>query len=620
MKRRIVALALAVAAIFVVLVWRLADTQLRSGAYYEYLANLNQLRTIPVAAPRGLLYDRNGIVLGRNRPSFVVEVVPMQLHDPNAEVRELSSILMVPEAQLWQRLLHQNGVTYKTFDDLAAAIPLGPVIIASDLNTATVGRFSERADELPGMSVELVPVRQYPYGTLASHAIGYVGQISQSQYEQLKSKGYTPNDTIGEDGLEMTYDSLLRGKPGGRQIKVNSAGQAVASVGDFAAVPGDNLDLTIDYPLQRAAETAMAEQIKTIVGVTSHRVGGSAIVEDPNTGAILALVSQPNFDPNDFAAGISAKRYSGYLNDPLLPLFNRAISGAYPTGSTFKMITSSAALQTGLLDEDSTRYCPGSYDLNGFIFNDAEAGGHGTLTIRPAIAQSCDVFFFQVGNELGITRLDKYAAAYGIGRKTGIDIPGETTGTLPTPAWKKRVVKDDWYSGDTVNLSIGQGFLEASPIQMLRVVSAVANGGELMTPYLVADARDPQGRIVKRFGPRPQGDVGVSASNLQIVREGMLGAIEDPAGTAHNVYIPGFHYAGKTGTAENFPTVDNPQGRNHAWFVCFAPYDHPKIAVVVFMDQSGGFGAVNAAPVAQAIVSAYFHLKQSGPNGTGIRD
>ena len=620
MKRRIVALALAVVAIFAVLVWRLADTQLKNGAYYEYLANLNQLRTIPVAAPRGLLYDRNGIVIARNRPSFVVEVVPMQLRDPQGEMRELAKILTIPEPQLWQRLLHQNGVTYKNFDALAAAVPLGPVTIAEDLSTAIVGRFSERADELPGMSVELVPVRQYPYGTLASHAMGYVGQISQSQYEQLKGKGYTPSDTIGEDGLEMTYDSLMRGKPGGREIKVNSAGEAVASVGDFAATPGDNLDLTLDWPLQRAAETAVATQIKIISGETGHRVGGSAIVEDPSTGAVLALVSQPNFDPNDFAAGISAKRYSGYLNDPLLPLFDRAVSGAYPTGSTFKIITSSAALESGLLDEESTRFCGGAYDLNGFIFNDDTAGGHGTLTIRPAIARSCDVFFFQVGNELGITRLDKYASAYGIGKKTGIDIPGETSGTLPTPAWKEKVVKDQWYSGDTVNMAIGQGYLEASPVQMLRVVGAVANGGELYAPYLVADARDPQGRIVKRFEPRPQGRVGVSEANLATIRAGMLGAIEDPAGTAHNVYIPGFHYAGKTGTAENFATVDNPQGRNHAWFVCYAPYDHPKIAVVVFMDQSGGFGAVNAAPVAQAIVTAYFHLKTIGPNGSGIRD
>jgi penicillin-binding protein 2 len=620
-RNRIIALALAVAAIFVVLVWRLSDTQLRHGAYYEYLANLNQLRTIPVQAPRGLLYDRNGIVVARNRPSFVVQIVPMQLDDPETEIGELSRILAQPEATLWRRLLRQNGVTYKTFDELASAIPLGPINIAEDLDTATVGRFAERADRLPGMSVELVPVREYPYGTLGSHAFGYVGQISESQYESLKSHGYGPDDVIGEDGIEMTYDALLRGKRGGRQIKVNAAGQAVASVGEYAAVPGNALHLTIDWPLQRAAETAMAVQIKAIAARIGGRVGGSAIVEDPDTGALLALVSQPNFDPNDFAAGISEKRYDGYLNDPLLPLFDRAISGAYPTGSTFKMITSSAALQSGLLDPDSTRYCGGVYDLNGYLFHDAEAGGgHGTIAIRTAIAESCDVFFYQVGDELGIRTLDKYASAYGIGSKTGIDLPGETSGTLPTPAWKATVVKDEWYSGDTVDLSIGQGYLEASPIQMLSVVSAVANGGRLYRPYMVEYATDAHGHVVKRFGPQLRTTVPVSPQNLQVIREGMLGAIESPYGTANNVYIPGFHYAGKTGTAENFPTVDNPQGRNHAWFVCFAPYDHPKIAVVVFVDQSGGFGAVNAAPIAQAIIEAYFHIRPAGPNGTGIRD
>jgi penicillin-binding protein 2 len=620
MRRRVIAFAVVVTGMLVVLGWRLADTQIVHGRYYEYLANLNQTRTIPVAAPRGLLYDRNGIVIARNRPSFVVQIVPMQLRDPEGELQELSRIIGVPEATLWRRLLYQNGVTYRSFDELAAAVPLGPVTVVEDLSTATVGRFAERADQLPGMSVELVPVRDYPHGTTASHAIGYVGQISQAEYEAEKSRGYTPNDTVGEDGIEMTYDGLLRGQRGGRLIKVNAAGEAVADVGEFAAVPGNNLDLTLDWPLQRAAEAAVAAQIRLIASRIGGRVGGSAIVEDPNTGAILALVSQPNFDPDDFAAGISAKRYFGYLHDPLLPLFDRAISGAYPTGSTFKMITSSAALQSGVLTPDSTRYCGGAYDLNGYIFNDDTAGGHGTLSIRTAIARSCDVFFYQVGDEIGIDRLDKYAAAYGIGSKTGIDLPGETNGTLPTPAWKRRVVKDDWYSGDTVDLSIGQGFLEASPIQMLQVVSAVANGGTLYVPYFVADARDVHGRIVRRFGSVARSQVPVSPENLQVIREGMLGTIEDPYGTAHNVDIVGFHYAGKTGTAENFPTVDNPQGRNHAWFVCFAPYDNPKIAVVVFMDQSGGFGAVNAAPVAQAIIAAYFHLRQAGPNGAGIRD
>jgi penicillin-binding protein 2 len=284
------------------------------------------------------------------------------------------------------------------------------------------------------------------------------------------------------------------------------------------------------------------------------------------------------------------------------------------------MVTSSAALASGLLNANSTRYCDGAFDLNGFIFNDDARGGHGTLSVTQAITESCDVFFYQVGHELGIDRIDTYAKAYGIGQQTGIDLPGETRGNLPSPAWKQRVYKDEWYAGDTVSVAIGQGYLEASPIQMLRVVSAVANGGTLYKPQLVSEIRDPHGHVLQTFEPFEQGHVPVSEEDLALVRRGMLGAIESDFGTAHNVYIPGFHYAGKTGTAENVPTVDNPSGRNHAWFVCFAPYDHPQIAVVVFMDQSGGFGAVNAAPVAQAIVTSYFHIKMGGPNGNGIRD
>jgi penicillin-binding protein 2 len=617
---RIIALVALIALAFGVLVARLAYVQLTRGAYFGHLADLNQLRTIPVTAPRGVLFDRRGVVIARNRPSFVVQIVPMQIQDPQAEIADLAQLLGISPDAAWRRLLHQNGVTYRDFTSLATAIPLGPINIADDLTAAAVGKFSERSDRFPGMSVELVPVRDYPHHTLGSHFTGYVGQITESEYKTRKHRGYGANDIVGKEGLEYSYDQWLRGRSGGRRIKVNSAGEAVASVGDFAATPGDDLVLNIDWRLQKDAETAMALQIQEVAKRIGHRIGGSAIVEDPDTGAILALVSQPNIDPNDFAAGISEKKYAAYLNDPLRSLFNRAISGAYPTGSTFKMVTSSAALASGLLTADSTRYCGGAFDLNGYIFNDDRAGGHGTLTITQAITQSCDVFFYQVGHQLGIDRIDKYAGAYGIGQLTGIDLPGETTGTLPSPKWKERMYKDVWYSGDTVSVAIGQGYLEASPIQMLRVTGAVANGGTLYEPQLVDQIRDPHGRVLKDYQPVVQRRVPVSQADLDIVRRGMLGAIESDYGTAHNVYIPGFHYAGKTGTAENVPTVDNPSGRNHAWFVCFAPYDHPKIAVVVFMDQSGGFGAVNAAPVAQAIVKSYFHIKTAGPNGNGIRD
>jgi len=618
--RRYIAFGVSIALVFLVLIWRLATVQIEHGAYYGRLADVNQVRTISVPAPRGVMYDRNGVVIVRNRPSFVVEAVPLQLQDPHREIAALSRIVGVPEATLWKRLLQQNGVTYKDFDALANAVPLGPVTIAEDLKAAVVARFAERADHLIGMNVELVPVRQYPFGTIGSHVLGYVGQITQAEYAARRRLGYGSNDIIGKDGLESVYDAILRGRNGGRRIKVNAAGAAVANFPDFDAVPGSSLDLTLDWRLQRAAERAMAQQIDVIAKRIGQRVGGAAIVEDPNTGAILALVSQPNFDPNDFAPGISERKYAQYVNDPLLPLFNRAISGSAPTGSTFKLITASAALATGVLTPDSTRYCGGAFALGDFVFNDDLAGGHGTLTVPQAITQSCDVFFYQVGHELGIENLDKYAAEYGIGKRTQIDLPGETTGILPTAQWKLRNFKEEWYPGDTVNMAIGQGFLEASPIQMLKVVSAVANGGDLYKPYLLADERDAHNRVATRFGPVLQGHVAVSDDDLQVVRQGMLGAIESPYGTANNVEIPGFHYAGKTGTAENVPTPDNPSGRNHAWFVCYAPYDHPKIAIVVFMEKSGNFGAVNAAPVAQAIVEAYFHLKPTGPLGAGIRD
>ncbi|HXW50553.1 MAG TPA: penicillin-binding protein 2 [Candidatus Acidoferrales bacterium] len=618
--RRIIVLCVAIVCALAVLFARLTSLQLSHGAYYEQLANLNQLRTIPVTAPRGVLYDRNGVVIVRNRPSFVVQIVPMQVKDPQTEIVALARLLGLHADELWRRILYQNGVTYPNFDALAQNIPLGPINVAEDLTPAQVGRFAEASDRFAGMDVELIPVRQYPHHTLGSHFLGYVGQISEQEYEVRRAHGYGPNDIVGEDGLEYTYDRWLRGRAGGRRIKVNSAGAAVASFQSFPAIPGNDLVLNIDWHLQEAAETALARQIDVIAKRVGQRTGGAAIVEDPNTGAILAFVSQPNIDPNDFAGGISQKRYALYLADPLHSLFNRAISGAYPTGSTFKLITSSAALGSGLMDVNSTRYCGGAFDLNGYIFNDDRAGGHGTLDIPTAISESCDVFFYQVGHELGIDRLDRFAAAYGIGHQTRIDLPGETSGILPTPAWKQREYDDAWYGGDTVNMAIGQGYLEASPIQMLKVVSAVANGGTLYQPHVVSQIKDPHGRVIASFPPVVEGHVPVSAQDLALIRKGMLGAIESGYGTAYNVDIPGFHYAGKTGTAENVPTPDNPSGRNHAWFVCFAPYDDPKIAVVVFMDQSGGFGAVNAAPVAQAIVQSYFHIKSTGPNGSGIRD
>jgi len=436
--------------------------------------------------------------------------------------------------------------------------------------------------------------------------VGYVGQITQSEYVARKSLGYTSNDVVGKDGLEAVYDSVLQGRSGGRRIKVNSAGEAVANVSDFPPVPGNSLQLTLDWNLQQATENAMAAQLRTIAKLTGRALAGSVIVEDPNNGEILALVSQPNFNPNDFAAGIPEKKYAQYLSDPLHPLFDRVISGAYPTGSTFKMIVSSAVLASGLMGSTSTRYCGGAYDLNGFIFNDDRAGGHGTLDIPTAVAQSCDVFFYQVGNQLGIERLDRNAQAFGIGWRTGIDLPGETQGTLPSPRWTQKVYKDQWYAGDTVNMAVGQGFLEASPVQMLRVVAAVANGGSLYAPHFVRAVLDARGRVRKSSAQNYQGQVPVPAADLQIVRRGMLGAIESDYGTAHNVMIPGYHFAGKTGTAEI-----GIRGKYDAWFIAFAPADNPRVAVAVAIENASGFGGAVAAPIAKSLMQAILASKSN---------
>ncbi|MBC5805206.1 MAG: penicillin-binding protein 2 [Candidatus Eremiobacter antarcticus] len=618
--RRTLALFAVIGLAIALLVWRLAVMQLDQGAYFGRLADQNQLRTIPMEAPRGLMYDRHGFVIARNRPSFVVQVVPMQLVDARGEVDAIARLLGMHSEDLWRRLLRQNGVTYPDFRTLAAAVPLGPIDIAEDLTPANVAKLSERSDRFPGVSVQLLPVREYPHHALGSHFLGYVGQITEPEYRERKASGYGRNDIVGKDGLEATYDRWLRGRSGGRQIKVNSSGEAVATVGELRAVPGNDLQLSIDWHLQEAAESAVSAQIRVLSKSIGHPIGAAAIVMDPNSGELLALVSKPNIDPNDFSAGIASKKYDAYLSDPLRSLFNRAISGAYPTGSTFKLVTASAALASGMMTAGSTRYCGGAFDLNGYVFYDDRAGGHGSLSLPQAITESCDVFFYQVGHQLGIDRIDKYAAAYGIGKLTGIDLPGETTGTLPSPAWKKRVFKDEWYSGDTVSVSIGQGYLEASPLQMLDVVAAIANGGTLYRPHLVTAIKDGHGKTLHSVPPAVAGRIPLSTEALGIIRQGMLGVIESGYGTAHNVYIPGFHYAGKTGTVENVPTQDNPSGRNHAWFICYAPFEHPKIALAVFMEKSGGFGAVNAAPVAQAIVQSYLHIKTGGPNGSGIRD
>jgi penicillin-binding protein 2 len=596
----------AFAALIVVALWallaRLIVVQLVDGQRYRAAAQANQIRLIPVAAPRGVIYDRHGAVIARSRPSFVVGLIPSQVKNPYGELASLAQILGVDERSLWFRLLHHRGITYPDFAAVEQNEPYGPVILATDLPVAVVARLSEVLSNLPGVDLEVQPIRDYPREKFASHLVGYVGAITQDEYERLKGAGYSPNDVIGKDGLEFTYDSYLRGLPGGERVVVDATGAVVSGVklASKPPVPGDTLVTNVDWRLQQIAETALAQEIR---GLGRRSLSGAVVAEDPWTGAILALASYPNYDPNDFAAD-RWKRIAYDLTDSTQPLFNRAIAAATPTGSTFKMVTGSAALTEGVVKVDQVVDDTGGWDCGGYYARDIAAGGLGDTTFVPALAASSDGYFFRLSWWLGNARLRKYALAFGLDAKTGVDLPGENEGNWPTNAWEMRAFGVPMEPSEACFLGIGQGAMQATPLQMVNVASAVINGGTLYEPQIVREIRRPNGGIVKRFSPRVIREVPVTPEALAAVRAGMA-RVTDPGGTAYGLAIDGLPFSGKTGTAE----TQGGNGPNTTWFVAWAPTAHPRIALAVFVDRSGGYGATVAAPIARQILVKYFNKK-----------
>jgi penicillin-binding protein 2 len=601
---RIVVFGLALLLALALLIARLTEIQLFETARFEAAARANQIRRIPVAAPRGRIYDRNGVVLVRSRPSFVCAMIPSDVHDSAATMHKLAGVLGIDEAVLWRRLLHHHGINYTNFDEVATYEPNGPIILASDLTSAQMSRLAEAQDELHGLDLEAQPVRDYPYHRLASHVFGYVGQITEDEYAALKGKGYTQNDVVGKEGLEEQYDAYLRGQAGGEQIEVNAQGQLVRRLGPVEPVPGDSLVLSIDWRVQSLAENALNDELAAVSKLRGHPVGGAVVAIDPSDGGVLALVSYPNFDPNDFTNGIKESQYARYLNDPLLPLYDRAIAAATPTGSTFKMVTGSGAITSGVIGPDQVLYDSGEWNCHGVLFRDIAAGGLGTTDFVHALAASSDGYFYQLGYRLGHDRLRYYATQYGLGKTLGIDIPGEYPGNWPTNAWMMKNYHLPLEPSDVCQLAIGQGAMQATPLQMANVTATVVNGGTLYAPHLVEAIRDAHGRIVKRFDHRIIRQVPVTQQSLLEVRRGM-DQVTEPWGTAYGEDVPGLPYGGKTGTAE----TDGGAGPNTTWFVAYAPSDHPKIALAVFIERSGGYGATTAAPVARRIIAGYFHKK-----------
>jgi penicillin-binding protein 2 len=600
---RLVAFSGFVALALIALVTRLVYVQLIDGDRYRAAAQANQIRLIPVAAPRGVIYDSHGVIMARSRPSFVVGLIPSEVKDVSGELTTLSEIVGVDRQSLWYRLLHHRGITYSSFDRVVESEPYGPVILATDLPVAAVARLSEVLTDLPGVDLEVQPIRDYPHGPLASHVLGYVGAITQEEYDRRKYEGYSPNDVIGKDGLEFAYDRYLRGTPGGQRVVVDATGAVVGNVklASKAAVAGDTLMTNVDWRLQQIVEQALAQGIRGLG--RGRTMSGAVVAEDPWTGRILALASYPNYDPNDFAAN-RAKRIVFDLTDPAQPLFDRAIAAATPTGSTFKMVTGSAALTEGVVRVDQIVYDTGGWDCGGYYARDIAAGGLGNTTFVPALAASSDGYFFRLSWWLGNARLRKYALAFGLDSKTGIDLPGENEGNWPTNAWEMRVFGVPMEPSEACFLGIGQGAMQATPLQMVNVASTVINGGTLYRPQIVREIRTPSGEVVAHFDPRIIRRVPVTQAALAAVRAGMA-RVTDPGGTAYGLAIDGLPFSGKTGTAE----TAGGNGPNTTWFVAWAPTARPKLALAVFVDRSGGYGATVAAPIARQILVKFFNKK-----------
>lgn len=573
------------------LVGRLAWMQLLQGAQYKKIAEDNRLRRLYIQAPRGTMYDRNGAVLVSSRPSFAVSVIPAEYTNPAAVTPLLASLAGLPAGEVETMLAAGKDNPYT------------PVPVIRDARPEVLAAIEERKATLPGVIVEAVPVRYYLYGPLAAHVFGYIGRINAEEYAARKDSGYNPSDLIGKDGLELMWEEVLRGVGGSRQVEVNAQGEEIGQAGEKAAIPGRGLVLTLDANLQKAAEEALAAQIAISRSIGEPAKGGGVVVLDVRSGAVLVLASTPAYDPNAFAAGISAKDWGELLANPDDPLTNRATQDAYPPGSVFKIVTAAAALDRGLVTPAEIFEDKGAYYLSGWKFLGWKPEGLGRLNIVDAIAMSSDPVFYELGRRLGADTLASYAATFGLGQATGIGLPGEAAGFVPTEEWKRITYGEVWYPGETIIAAIGQGYYTATLLQQAALLMAVANGGVIYRPMLVDKVLAADGTPQEKIAPVVARTVYLAPDNWETVRRGLEAVVA--RGTAASVFR-GFKQtaAGKTGSAETG------RGTTHSWFACYAPADRPEVVVAALVEE-GGDGSVTAGPVVRKVLEAYFGLPKT---------
>lgn len=557
-----------------VLVGRLYSLQVAHGRQNLALSEVNRVLSQVIRSERGVILDRNGEVLARNRPGFVVVLgLP-----PAAEVvTNLARALATSEEEIWAKVAESETEG----KDLVA--------VKSDVDRDTALKIEANPDLFPGVSTEIEPLREYTAGEVFAPVLGFVGQASKEDLERFSNLGVRGGDKVGKTNLEFVYEPVLRGDLGERLIEVDAFGHRFRTLSERVAEPGDNLVLTVDAGLQKTSFAALSEGVEK-----SGAVGGAAVVQSVKNGEVLALVSWPSCDPTPFATGISESEYQKLLADPRRPLFNRTISASFPPGSTFKLVTAIAALEERVITPRTLIDDKGSISVGSFIFKGWAPEGLGPVNLVTAIAKSSDIYFYTVGGGyggqagVGVGKLADWARRFGLGSETGVDLTAEAWGLVPDPQWKLEARNEPWYIGNTYHMSIGQGDVLVTPLQLNNLVVAIANGGTLFRPFLV---RDSPPEVLQANIASPE--------TLDLVRQGMRAAAS-PGGTAYPVYDFKLPVAGKTGTSEI-----GGSDRTHAWFTCFAPYENPEIAVTVFLEE-GGEGSDDAAPVVRKILEAYF--------------
>jgi penicillin-binding protein 2 len=577
-------------AAFVVLFIRLIFLQVIMGDEYRRLSLNNSIRLQSIDPPRGRLYDRNGDLLVDNRPSFDVNITLKDAEPLKPTLEKLALHLKTPTDVLLSQIKQTRGLS-----------AYSPLLLQQDVGRNTLASIEVNKFDLPGISVDINLRRHYLRKRQAAHLIGYLSEISPSE---LKSGSYPDcrsGDLIGKFGAEKVYENILRGKRGGRQVEVNANGLVVRILKTVEAEPGHNVYLTIDQHLQQRTEALL------------EGVVGAAVAIEPSSGKILALASRPSFDQNAFVGGITREQWDSLISNPFRPMSNRAIQGEYPPGSTYKVITALAGLQEGVIDDRSVLHCPGYYRFGNRVYRCWKRGGHGEVDIVKAVEESCDVFFYQVGQQLGVDRLAWYAKAFGLGSPTGVHLDHEANGLIPTAAWKRERTGVPWQKGETLSIAIGQGFNLATPIQMAVLAAAVANGGNRYQPQILDNIKTVDGKLLQKNEPKLIGKLPVSPANLALVKLGLWKVVNGEKGTARGSRLADIEFSGKTGTSqvisrkesgsmaeENMPA----HLRSHAWFIAYAPSEKPTIAVAVVIEH-GEHGSGAAAPIAKEMIKTF---------------